>query len=293
VKKIQQMLPRAAISIIVVTLIFYCLVLFLNSAPAQNKESITKLPLIEQNTFVKDTAIPIGNGSWLYDAAFLEKDLGDGKYWRPELGKYHPITSTVPGLFAGKVFTYNAGAGNRKKINQIYSYAATPETSCKMPATKDSKTGGLLNCSADNRVDWDNGEIFITRNSAEVLKPTQAYLSALTPLKQEMNADFIVIPVVDGRLDQGVNGFETYLDSLNSFNQQQAEYLAEKTAALFCTSNDVPSVQFDIEPFNFDHPGQAFYYEKLAFYFSGKGDPLINDKKEQVYCKNTKYPYGR
>ena len=292
-KKLRQMLPRAVILASVVALIIYCLVLFLNSVPSNNSELITNVSFIEDNRFIKNTAIPIGNGSWLYDEVLLEQDLGDGKYWQPEVGKYDPITSLSPGLFAGNIFTYNAGAKARKKINQLYSYATTPETSCKIGKVLPSAAVELLNCSANDRAQWDTGEIFITRNSDQVMNSSHAYLKALTPLKKEMNSDFIVIPVVDARLDQRLFGLETYIDSMNYFNQQQAEYLAEKTAALFCTSNEVPSVQFDIEPFNFNHFGQAFYYQKLAYYFSGQGDPLLNDNDEQVYCKNAKYPHGR
>ncbi len=287
------MLPRTVILVSVVALIIYCIILFSNAIPSNVSKLITNTSFIEDNRFIKNTAIPVGNGSWLYDEVLLEQDLGDGKYWQPEIGKYDPITSLSPGLFAGSIFTYNAGAKARKKINQLYSYAATPETSCKIAKALPSAAVELLNCSANDRAQWGKGEIFITRNSEQVMSSSLAYLKALTPLKKEMNSDFIVIPVVDARLDQRLFGLESYIDSMNYFNQQQAEYLAEKTAALFCTSNEVPSVQFDIEPFNFNHSGQVFYYQKLAYYFSGQGDPLLNDNDEQVYCKNAKYPHGR
>ncbi|WP_159818200.1 hypothetical protein [Colwellia sp. 20A7] len=293
-KKFRQLLPKLTITLSIILLFTYCYLLFSKSLPiVENEIKTTVSPSIEENIFIKNTAIPIGNGSWLYDASYLEQDLGDGKYWQPEEGKYHPITSLIPGLFTGKLFTYNVGAGKRKKINQLYSYSTTPETTCKIPVPFNASVDELLHCSADDRVQWDKGEIFITRSAEQAMASTIAYLETLSPLKKEMNTDFVMIPVVDARLDQRLFGYNTYLDSFNHFNQQQADYLAEKTAALFCSSNNVPSVQFDIEPFDAKYPGQVLFYERLSYYFSGQGDPLVNAKNEQVYCKNTSYPHGR
>ncbi len=78
-KKFRQMLPRTVILVSVVALIIYCIILFSNAIPSntvplKERKLITNSSFIEDNRFIKNTAIPVGNGSWLYDEVLLEQD---------------------------------------------------------------------------------------------------------------------------------------------------------------------------------------------------------------------------
>ena len=76
---------------------------------------------MEFNTWIPDTPIHIGNGSWLYDAVF--------PLWTPSNPDREPYTQAA--LYSDQLIAWNDGADPRKKINQIFSYGGGPELYCR------------------------------------------------------------------------------------------------------------------------------------------------------------------
>jgi|GEM_PF-4653131 len=238
--------------------------------------------------FLPGTPIPIGTAAWVYDEALLETDIGDGLFWNAEEGKFYARPITHDSQFASRIIAFNSKATPARSLTHIYTYATTPETSCRL-----TETNEVSGCSADNEDSWKNEhQIVMTYDPDSLMRATNAYQEKFERSKASMHVSVSAIPTVDGRLDQVAYGLADYLDAMNYFNDDQARFLAKETALAFCPY-DVPSIHFDIEPFDFTKPGQKAYYSHLADFLAGKHDPISDQDGGLVSCRTDEFPHGR
>lgn len=248
------------------------------------------LSVAQSNTlkFLPGTPIPMGTAAWVYDEALLETDIGDGLFWNAEEGKFYARPITHDSQFASRIIAFNSKATPARSLTHIYTYATTPETSCRLTATNQ-----VTGCSVSNEDIWKNEQqIVLTYNPDSLMRATNAYQEKFEQSKASMHVSVSAIPTVDGRLDQVAYGLADYLDAMNYFNDDQAKFLAKQTALAFCPY-DIPSIHFDIEPFDFTKPGQKAYYSHLADFLAGKHDPISDHSGDPVWCRTNKFPHGR
>ena len=245
---------------------------------------------MELNTWILDTPIHIGNGSWLYDAMF--------PLWTPSNPDREPYAQAA--LFSNELIAWNTGAGSRKKINQIFSYGGGPELYCR--GSGGSASGDA--CDNSNTVILYGPVPFDKNNTlaefgATGMESAARWEAEMDYAAEQMGAESVIIPIVDGRLDSGAanNGTLDYLDALNWLPQDEAYELADKVAKMYCADGKIAGVQFDLEPFDFTQSGQIDYYTRLAKTFAGANvtnpsDPLDEDTRKQIQCVTKKRPHG-
>ncbi len=245
---------------------------------------------MELNTWIPDTPIHIGNGSWLYDAMF--------PLWTPSNPDREPYTQAA--LFSDELIAWNTGAGAGKKINQIFSYGGGPELYCR--GSGESALGDA--CDNSNTVILYGPVPFDKNNTlaefgATGMESAARWEAEMEDAAEQMGAESVIIPIVDGRLDSGAanNGTIDYLDALNRLPQDEAYELADKVAKMYCADGKIAGVQFDLEPFDFTQSGQIHYYTRLAKTFAGAnvtnpGDPLDENTRKQIQCVTKKRPHG-
>ena len=245
---------------------------------------------MEFNTWILDTPIHIGNGSWLYDAVF--------PLWTPSNPDREPYTQAA--LYSDELIAWNAGADPRKKINQIFSYGGGPELYCR--GSGESALGDA--CDNSNTVILYGPVPFDKNNTlaefgATGMESAARWEAEMDDAAEQMRAESVIIPIVDGRLDSGAanNGTIDYLDALNRLPKSEAYELADKVAKMYCADGKIAGVQFDLEPFDFTQSGQVHYYTRLAKTFAGANvtnpsDPLDEDTRKQIQCVTKKRPHG-
>ena len=245
---------------------------------------------IALNTWIADTPIQIGNGSWLYDAIF--------PLWTPSDPNREPYTQAA--LFSEELIAWNTEADARKKINQIFSYGGGPELYCR--GSGGSAPGDV--CDNSNTVIL-YGPVPFDRNNtladfgATGMESAARWEAEMDAAAGQMGTESVIIPIVDGRLDSDAanNGTIDYLNALNWLPQSEAYELADKVAKMYCADGKIAGVQFDLEPFDFTQPGQIHYYTRLAKTFAGAnvtnpGDPLDEDTRKQIQCVTKSRPHG-
>jgi hypothetical protein len=175
-----------------------------------------------------------------------------------------------PGLYANELLEYNAYAGESHSINRLYSYGGDMEMYCHGSGGSDKKTP----CTVDKmHVFYGNGA-----------KSTKTYFD----LFSQAGVQVEMMPVIDGVVN--ATGANDYLSALNTLDQASASRYADKVAALFCQNDNVAGVQFDLEPFDADQPGQAYFFEQIAKDFAGEQKEGVSDP---YHCVNSRYPTGR
>ena len=242
------------------------------------------------NTWIPDTPIHIGNGSWLYDAVF--------PLWNPSNPDREPYTQAA--LYSDELIAWNTGADARKKINQIFSYGGGPELYCR--GSGESALEDV--CDNSNTVILYGPVPFDKNNTlaefgATGMESAARWEAEMDDAAEQMSTESVIIPIVDGRLDSGAanNGTIDYLDALNRLPKSEAYELADKVAKMYCADGNIAGVQFDLEPFDFTQSGQVHYYTRLAKTFAGAnvtnpGDPLDEDTRKQIQCVTKKRPHG-
>ncbi|MCX2978899.1 hypothetical protein [Candidatus Marimicrobium litorale] len=245
---------------------------------------------IALNTWIADTPIQIGNGSWLYDAIF--------PLWTSSDPNREPYTQAA--LFSDELIAWNTEADARKKINQIFSYGGGPELYCR--GSGESAPGDV--CDNSNTVVLYGPVPFDKNNTladfgATGMESAARWEAEMDNAAEQMGTESVIIPIVDGRLDSDAanNGTIDYLNALNRLPQNEAYELADKVAKMYCADGKIAGVQFDLEPFDFTQPGQIHYYTRLAKTFAGAnvtnpGDPLDEDTRKQIQCVTKNRPHG-
>lgn len=198
---------------------------------------------------------PIGNGTWAYDSLYNNAGKKIGQ---------------KPGLFANLINDYNLSAEIGHKITQVFSYGGDMEMYCQGSGESDPNE----TCTSKNML------IYYDSSS------TTAYYAAAYKTSDPVS----MVPIVDGRLDQ--KGASDLLSALNHLDQPTAELYADKVAALYCNDDQVSGIQFDIEPFDINQPGQAYFYQQIAKDLAGKNNPN-SDGSDPLNCVNAAHPKGR
>lgn len=201
---------------------------------------------------------PHGNGTWVYDARFL-----DGPSGQPY---------NVAGLWAETLRSWNAAAQDGHGLDQVFSYGGDLEMECL----------GFEDCTPQKmHVYYYPPSSGHPRRSLEQVgasgfHATQAYAS--------VGQDVLVIPVFDGRFDG--NG---YLRQFHTLDETQARAYADIFARTICADPAVAGVQLDLEPFDLGVPAQAWFYDQVARNLAGANEDL-----ESIFgCVNDRFPQGR
>lgn len=198
-------------------------------------------------------AIPTGNGTWSYDALYNNQGRRIG---------------FQAGLFAANINQYNAAAKAGHRITQIFSYGGDMEMYCQGSGGSSTNTP----CTAKTmQVFYDPG-----------IKSTAAYFNAANGTSNPV----MMVPIVDG-----VVGGE-FLKTFNRLDKATASIYADNVAKLYCADDNVSGVQFDLEPFDINQPGQAFFFAQIAKNFAGKNNPGPGGS-DPLHCVDRAHPQGR
>ncbi len=201
--------------------------------------------------------IPSGNGTWVYDARFLDGPAGQ------------PYTQA--GLWADELSSYNAGAQTGHQITQVFSYGGDLEMECNGGA---DCTPRKMHVYYYPPTSGSDSRSFIDVGSSG-FQSTQVYLGM-------GNVD--VIPIFDGRFDGG-----GYLTQFATLDDDQVRGFANVFARTICSDRNVAGVQLDLEPFDLGVRAQYVFYEQLAINFSGNNAEL----EPILQCVNERFPKGR
>lgn len=201
---------------------------------------------------------PKGNGTWVYDARFL--DGPDGQPYN------------VAGLWAETLRSWNESAEEGHRLDQVFSYGGDLEMECL----------GFDDCTPQKmHVYYYPPSSGHPRRSLEQVgasgfHATQAYAA--------VGDEVLVIPVFDGRFDG--NG---YLRQFHTLDEAQARAYGDIFARTVCADPAVAGVQLDLEPFDLDVPAQAWFYDQVASNLAG-----ANEELESIFgCVNERFPQGR
>ncbi|WP_419420521.1 hypothetical protein ACNVED_04260 [Legionella sp. D16C41] len=174
-------------------------------------------------------------------------------------------TGIQPGLFATTINQYNAIAGVGHKLTQLFTYGGDMEMNCKGSGGSSPTTP----CTANNM------------NASYIAQSTAAYLNATSNTANPV----VLYPILDGV----VGG--PYLTTFNNLTQAEANIYADNVASLYCADDNVSGVSFDLEPFDINQPGQAFFFAQIAKNFAGQhngpGQP------DPYHCVDVAHPKGR
>lgn len=205
-----------------------------------------------------------GNGAWAYDSTYS----ADGKKIK---------NGDIPGLFAEdnlnlnnnySINGYNRLALDGHKITQVFTYGSDLELFCEGSGGTDL----TVSCNQSNMYVFYDSQSTGRQSSLAYAQQTQA-----------ANNPVVIIPVVDGRLDQ--MGEDDYLGAMNYLTKKKASLLADKVARAFCADPLVGGIQFDIEPFNLTFPGQKYFYQQIAKDLAGAN--------ANIKCVDNAHPNGR
>lgn len=174
-------------------------------------------------------------------------------------------TGTKPGLFAADINQYNTKAGVGHKITRIFSYGGDMEMSCKGSGGSSSTTP----CTAENM------HVYYQAQS------TTAYFNAARDTSNPVE----MYPTLDGV----VGG--PYLKTFNNLTQKEASIYADNVASLYCADDNVSGVSFDLEPFDIDQPGQAYFFAQIAKNFAGQHNG--SNQEDPYHCVDAAHPHGR
>ena len=201
---------------------------------------------------------PYGNGTWVYDARFLDGPAGQ------------PYGQA--GLWVDTLRAYNEMAGEGSRLNQVFSYGGDLEMECE----------GYEDCTSQKMhvyyyppTSGHPSRSFLNVGNSG-FQSTQAYAA--------VGEDVLVIPVFDGRFDG--NG---YLRQFHTLNEGQARTYADIFARTVCADPTVAGVQLDLEPFDLGVGAQRHFYDQVAKNLAGQ-----NDELEAIFqCRSERFPSGR
>lgn len=201
---------------------------------------------------------PYGNGTWVYDARFLDGPAGQ------------PYGQA--GLWVDALRAYNEIADAGSRLNQVFSYGGDLEMECE---GYDDCTSRKMHVYYYPPTSGHPSRSFVNVGNSG-FQSTQAYAA--------VGEDVLVIPVFDGRFDG--NG---YLRQFHTLNEQQARTYADIFARTICADPAVAGVQLDLEPFDLGVSAQFHFYDQVAKNLAGRNDDL-----EAIFqCRNERFPRGR
>jgi hypothetical protein len=238
--------------------------------------------------------IPYGYGTWVYDKIYSTPVPGDGTI------EIKPGNFVKPGLFKDAITAWNQKATGFP-YTQVYSYGGDIEMYCRGSGESD-KTDP---CIKANGFKSDKGleDGFVVtfpgddKDQHIGLKSLEGYLN-IPKVAQN-------ILIIDGRMDNKIEGEYDYLDYFNALEKDEAEAFADKVSNNICGNDSVDGVQFDVEPFSFTGDGgsvagagQKYFYYQIAKNFAGwnghSGDNTgINTGGDALGCVNANHPNGR
>ncbi len=233
----------------------------------------TPTPTPSPNTGVRT----YGNGTWLYDAQFLNGPTGPAY--------------TKGGLWATKINTYNEAARSASKLNQLFTYGGDLEAYCR-------GSGGSLAgeaCTSKNMMvfyyppSFYNTNITLAQLGDSGFYSTVAYSTATQAAFSRTQTKVQFFPIIDGRVDSPASS--DYLNAFNKMTTQEAQLFADNVARVYCADNQVAGLQFDVEPFTYSNAGQKAFYDEIAKNVSGNNKD--SSGADRFHCKNAEHPNGR
>ena len=201
---------------------------------------------------------PRGNGTWVYDARFLDGPAGQ-PYDRA-------------GLWVEVLRAYNESADEGSGLDQVFSYGGDLEMECE---GGDDCTSSKMHVYYYPPTSGHPSRSFVSVGESG-FRATQAYAA--------VGDDVLVIPVFDGRFDG--NG---YLKEFHTLSEGQARTYADIFARTVCADPRVAGVQLDLEPFDLAVPAQAYFYDQVAKNLAGENEEI----GEVLGCANERFPDGR
>jgi hypothetical protein len=183
------------------------------------------------NSQTNKDIIPYGYGTWVYDKIYRDKEdtspLPEGTL------EIKPGNYVKPGLFKDAITEWNQKA-TFFPYTQIYSYGGDIEMYCRGSGESELSDP----CTVDRFVVTFPGE---DKDQHIGLKSLEGYLN-IPKVAQN-------ILIIDGRVDNIIEGEYDYLDYFNTLEKDEAEAFADKVSKNICGNNSVDGVQFDVEPF--------------------------------------------
>jgi len=241
------------------------------------------------NSQTNKDIIPYGYGTWVYDKIYRDKEdtspLPEGTL------EIKPGNYVKPGLFKDAITEWNQKA-TFFPYTQIYSYGGDIEMYCRGSGESELSDP----CTVDRFVVTFPGE---DKDQHIGLKSLEGYLN-IPKVAQN-------ILIIDGRVDNIIEGEYDYLDYFNKLEKDEAEAFADKVSKNICGNNSVDGVQFDVEPFSFtgdggsvSGSGQQYFYYQIAKNFAG-WNGNVNDNtginpdltNDPLGCVNANHPNGR